>query len=394
MIHVNMHIYNKPLRASLRVCAINVKRSLAAVADMTWAGENANARKPQIYRFDELYELVGKDDYEVEDYQLPVEIGYSDERLNRENRQNWLDKRDNRFEIIASLVTSVNLELYLFGDGIGVQVRELINTTGPYKTAGAYYNILNRYIVWGCTKNSLLPVNLKNVGSNYFLPEEHGADNVKRGCGRADNSQSVSKSRGVTKQDKKNFIKTISFLKKEGVKLTPTNFAFGFRKYFEKITEHIETPYGTRKLISTLSDEESLSDSQLIYHFKNVLSLKDKLKNWHGNISYEKDFADRQGTSKDGVIGPTFRYEIDATVLDIYVRYPYDKTGRYSMGRPVLYLVIDVYTTVVVGMYIGFHGPDWVGASEAMINAFSNKVEFAARYGVELQEEELTGHPS
>jgi hypothetical protein len=235
-------------------------------------------------------------------------------------------------------------------------------------------------------------VNLKNVGSNYFLPEAPGPDNVKRGRGKADNSKSVSKSRGVTKEDKTNFIKTIKLMKKDGIKLTPINFEGSFRKYFEKIVELIKTPTGTRKYIKTIPEEDSFSDHQLFYHFNKVLSLKDKLKNWHGNITYEKDFADRQSTSRDGVIGPSFRYEIDATILDIYVRYPYDTTGRYSMGRPVLYLVIDVYSTVVVGMYIGFHGPDWIGASEAMINAFSNKVEFAAKYGVELSEDDWPCH--
>ncbi len=392
MIHVNMHIFNKPLNVSLRVCAINTRDSLAAVADMTWAKESANARKPKIYKFDDLYKLAEQNGYEVEDYKLPVEMGYSEDRLIREKKQHWIKKRDARFEVVESLVSTTNIELYLFGDGIGIQIRELINSTGPYKTAGAYYNIINRYIVWGCNKNALLPVGLKNVGSNYFWPEEHGPENVKRGCGKSDNSKTDSKSRGVTKQDKRNFLTTIKLLKKGKIKLTPANFDIGYRKYFEKITEYIETPYGTRKHVSTVDEEDQLSESQLSYHFNLSLSMKDKLKNWHGHVTYEKDYADRQGISRDGVIGPSFRYEIDATVLDIYVRYPYDTTGRFSMGRPVLYLVIDVYSTVVVGMYIGFHGPDWTGASEAMINAFSNKVEFAARYSIELKDEDWPCH--
>ncbi|GAA6206379.1 hypothetical protein [Thalassotalea sp. SU-HH00458] len=392
MIHVNMHIFNKSHGVSKRVCAINVERSLASVADMAWATQNANARRPMVYRFDELYGLIDKEGYEVEEYKLPVEMGYTDARLIREKKQKWLDKRDARYKAVETLVSSSILNIYLFGDSIAIQIQEIINAGGPFKTEGAYYNILNRFIAWGCTKNALLPVNLKNVGSNYFWPEEHGPDNIKRGCGKADNSQSVSKSRGVVKQDEAKFLTTIKTLKKQGIKLTPTNFTLGYRKLFEKIVELIETPHGTRKLVSTVDEKDSLSESQLAFHFRKTLSLKDKLKNWHGNIAYEKDIADRQGISRDGVIGPTFRYEIDATVLDIYVRYPYDTTGRFSMGRPVLYFVIDVYTTVVVGMYIGFHGPDWIGASEAMINAFSNKVDFAARYGVELKEDDWPCH--
>lgn len=126
MIHVNMHIFNKPLNVSLRVCAINTRDSLAAVADMTWAKESANARKPKIYKFDDLYKLAEQNGYEVEDYKLPVEMGYSEDRLIREKKQHWIKKRDARFEVVESLVSTTNIELYLFGDGIGIQIRELI----------------------------------------------------------------------------------------------------------------------------------------------------------------------------------------------------------------------------------------------------------------------------
>jgi len=46
-------------------CAINTRDSLAAVADMTWAKESANARKPKIYKFDDLYKLAEQNGYEV-----------------------------------------------------------------------------------------------------------------------------------------------------------------------------------------------------------------------------------------------------------------------------------------------------------------------------------------
>ncbi|OKY26319.1 hypothetical protein [Thalassotalea sp. PP2-459] len=58
MIRLNMHLSDKAENVSLRVCAVNYKRSLAAVSDMTWAIENNNARKPQKYHFDELEKLI------------------------------------------------------------------------------------------------------------------------------------------------------------------------------------------------------------------------------------------------------------------------------------------------------------------------------------------------
>lgn len=94
----------------------------------------------------------------------------------------------------------------------------------------------------------------------------------------------------------------------------------------------------------------------------------------------------------DGVQGATFRYEIDATVLDLYVRYPYQTGYRYSMGRPVLYLVIDVKSAMIVGFYLGFDGPNSAGVSQALANAFMCKVEFAKRYHKVIQHSDWPVH--
>ncbi len=71
--------------------------------------------------------------------------------------------------------------------------------------------------------------------------------------------------------------------------------------------------------------------------------------------------------------------------MDIHVRYPYRDDEQLSMGRAVLYAVVDVFSTCIVGIYIGFHGPDWIGAAEALTNAMMDKVSFAARYGLHIE---------
>ncbi|MBO0181011.1 integrase, partial [Vibrio parahaemolyticus] len=80
-----------------------------------------------------------------------------------------------------------------------------------------------------------------------------------------------------------------------------------------------------------------------------------------GTTNFQKDFRGRAGLARQGVRGPTSRYEIDATVVDQYIRYPYDKTNQLATGRPVIYLVVDTWSGMFVGTHACFHGPDWTG---------------------------------
>jgi putative transposase len=406
VIHRNMRIFSIKKNVSLRVCVINPYKPEVAVADMNEVAGRANVKAPSIMSNEEIYELIESPDYQVGVYKLPVEISHSDKRLITDGHEKWITKRDQRFDAIKTLTEAEVIQEYLFGDGIGQKIKYLaeqeklrkekelslpldLRQGGPYRTSpGAYYNILNKYIVFGCQKNALLPVGLKNVGSNYFIPEVPDENNIKRGRGGKDNSNCKSQSRGITVKDKLNIVAAYKDYKKNHKKFTPTKIEAHYRKLFDRIITKIPTEMGERVLIDIVSDEDSISEFQFLYHYRNLITRQDLLKSLHGEVAFEKDFADKQGTSRDGVIGPTFRYEIDATILDIYVRYPYDSSGQFSMGRPVLYLVIDVYTTVIVGMYIGFHGPDWTGASEALLNAFENKKEFATKFGVVLSDDD------
>ncbi len=54
------------------------------------------------------------------------------------------------------------------------------------------------------------------------------------------------------------------------------------------------------------------------------------------------------------------------------------------VGRPVLYVVIDVFSRMIVGFYVGFEGPSWVGAMMALANTASDKVAFCKEFGIEI----------
>jgi putative transposase len=383
MIYEGLHITSKDGKTNLLVCHTFHSLKLAAVSDLNIALKKDNIPKPEIECISELLTRVHKEDLNLQLFEYPAEMSFSDKILLRENRDKWIQKRDTKFEQIKPLITDDLIIKYLYGEGINSEINELL--TDPHShwtTRGAYYNTLNRYIVFGCTHNALLPFKLKACGSNYLHIKSPSKENIKRGRSGKDNRNSRSKSTGITCAHKDAMRQVITFERKTQTKFSITHAMKTYRERFENHVVERDIEGHTHRTYIPFDEDKTLSDRQLRYHFDKLLSRPELLKLKHGNIAYEKDFADRQGDAHDGVIGATHRYEIDATILDVYVRFPYDTTGTKTMGRPVLYVVIDVYSTMIVGMYLGFDGPNWQGASQALVNACMDKTEFCLRYGI------------
>ena len=96
---------------------------------------------------------------------------------------------------------------------------------------------------------------------------------------------------------------------------------------------------------------------------------------------YDKDKRALLGSSLVEVRGPGSRYQIDATIADIYLVSRYDRSR--IVGRPVLYLVIDVFSRIIRGLCRlrrSFMG--W--AMMALANAASDKVAFCEEFGLEI----------
>jgi hypothetical protein len=91
------------------------------------------------------------------------------------------------------------------------------------------------------------------------------------------------------------------------------------------------------------------------------------------------------GKSRYRVWGPAARFEIDATIVDVFLVSHFNRA--WIIGRPVLYVVVDVFSRMVVGFYLGLEGPSWEGARIALFNAFSSKVDFCREFGIEVTEE-------
>lgn len=128
------------------------------------------------------------------------------------------------------------------------------------------------------------------------------------------------------------------------------------------------------------------SIGQLSYNGKKFFDALYVLKGRRGGIRWNKDFRPLSGEASQDLSGPCHRYEIDSTIADVYLVHRVNR--NWLIGRPVLYVVVDSYSRMIVGIHVGLEGPSWNGARHALFNAYTPKKEFCKRYGIDIEESE------
>lgn len=88
----------------------------------------------------------------------------------------------------------------------------------------------------------------------------------------------------------------------------------------------------------------------------------------------------RLGVSFEGRPYPGHTYAIDSTILDIYLL---NSTRTHIIGRPVLYLLVDVFSGAIVGFYLTLHGQNWESVKVALFNTLYNPLKMASILGMD-----------
>lgn len=85
------------------------------------------------------------------------------------------------------------------------------------------------------------------------------------------------------------------------------------------------------------------------------------------------------GKSWQGVSGPGHTWAIDSTVGDIYLRSSVNRS--WIIGRPIVYVIVDVWSTAVVGFYVCLMGPSWDMAKIALFCSTADPALLAELWG-------------
>ncbi len=237
----------------------------------------------------------------------------------------------------------------------------------------------SRFWQRGLNKNALLPDYMYSGGKG----KERSLSESKVGRPRKFNlSDDGQQGINITEEVKKQFDYVIKkyYRKKEQITLSDA-YDYLLREFYS------DQYYENDKVKYSIWDSSRIPTyNQFYYWFK-------KNENPFLDISLRKsskefDLKHRPILSNSTLEtdGPGTRFQVDATIADIYLVSSFDRS--LIIGRPIVYGVIDVYSRMLTGIYIGLEGPSWIGAMMALDNMVMNKVEYCKRYGIEIDEEQ------
>lgn len=129
---------------------------------------------------------------------------------------------------------------------------------------------------------------------------------------------------------------------------------------------------------------------QLRYYFHKKYSKAKRLEAQTPKRVYNKDTRPLESTVNTHVLGPGSRYEIDATIADVYLVSSVDRSR--IVGRPTVYVVVDTFSRLIAGLYVGLENPSYAAAILALANAFLKKAEYCAEFGINIADEEWPAH--
>lgn len=280
------------------------------------------------------------------------------------------EKRDRAYEIVCEFY-KYNKEPDIFNKKIrNKNIDTICKKFNVSRSTVEGY--LKRYWKKGMTKNTLLP--------NYYLCGGKGKEKSAGILKRGKPSKFEDRGLNVDENIKKIFKKAVNkFYYNFAQNTLKTTYNLMINEYFtyEKINLEGKEEIIIKDRIPTLA--------QFRYWFNKERNIKKEVSNRFGNRVYQQKYRPILGTVRDNVYGPGQRYQVDSTVADIYLISQFDEK---IIGRPNIYFVIDTFSSAIVGVNVTLDNPSWSSASNALINAMSDKVQFCKEFGIEIEEKQ------
>lgn len=247
------------------------------------------------------------------------------------------------------------------------------------------YRLLTRLIIYGFSQNSLIP--------HYFLS---GAPGVERPYEVGSNKSGA---------------KTFAYhhAKLNGLKLpldTP-GMSAEWKSKCEMSIDKLRKPHPSlKKMYFQVLDEQFSTDLQVIKNgriiplsiakgsaptFEQFKYFVNKYYDKLGHIkrkttssNYNQNHRGILGKSYEGISGPGHTYAIDSSLGDVFLVSSLNRA--IVIGRPVIYMIVDVWSGAVVGFYVCLSGPKWEMAKVAVFSASYDPEKMADLMGIPYME--------
>ncbi|MCD8012514.1 MAG: transposase family protein [Lachnospiraceae bacterium] len=163
-----------------------------------------------------------------------------------------------------------------------------------------------------------------------------------------------------------------------------------FRKAFDYMNNlhytRVELVNGVHSLV-LLPESERPTFNQFYYYAYTHLTQKEKDIIKTSAQEHRNDKRLITSDSLSGVYGPGDMVEIDACEADVSL---VSITGNgNTVGRPIVYFMIDVYTRVILAASVAFDNNSILGVTNLFLNLADDKKDYCTRYGIGFEDDRL-----
>ena len=225
------------------------------------------------------------------------------------------------------------------------------------------WNIIRKYLQSGFSDSALLDQrHYKKTYSEYEF---------KHKPGRKPKEVTINKGKRITAEDKKNFEKYLKAYMSSEVKTIENAYDdMCGNCYMEKIVDN-----------GVLTDRlrvDRPTYRQFYYYLKKHTTEKERKEAKKTAGVVRNDNRVHTGTVLDGVRGPGHKVEMDAQEMDVSIvseEYP-----EICIGRPILYIMIDVFSQIILAFSIALDNNSIVGCTNCFFNLIEDKAELFKKY--------------
>lgn len=330
--------------------------------------------KPFVLHIDELNHQIQNAEIVKDSFPTPGIMLQSEEFISEKD----IRIRNQRYEYVRQLVSDHALVYdFCISGRSGLVAQHARNNNFDLR---AVYRALRDYWRYGLSINALLPLRTHQGGPGKERSE--GTEKKGRPTNHSAFGFSFATGINITESDK-------------------TKIKKGYKKYFaDGKSKSISSAYN-----NTLSEfyADKIKEAEATGKFPLVPS-KNQFKYWgekrvdrmlvnkgrkpKGDFERNQRGMTESMHSSAGFPGKVF--EIDATTADVHIVSPLNRT--INLGRPTIYSLVDRASRMIVGMYVSLGYPSWEEARIALLHAFSSKVDYAKRYGVEITDADWPCH--
>ena len=309
---------------------------------------------------------------QIEDSQL-IEISDPYLYIKREKdlSEIQIERRDKHWKIIEKYWDKRKMEL--FSKSTRMKVLKEISENEDIPLV-SIRRIFSRFWQRGMSKNSLL--------TEYDKSGAKGKEkSLKEKSGR----------RRIYSENEPDGIIITDAVKKQFEVAIKKYWRTGQKKNLREVYRHILADFYSVS-VKTKSDEVKIIQGisyiptykQFYYWFKKNEDTVLDIKMRECEKEYQLKHRPLLSNSTIEAPGPGFRYQIDATIADLYIVSEIERSK--IIGRPTIYIVIDVFSRMISGVYVGLESPSWNGAMMALDSMVEDKVEFCKKFNIEINE--------